>query len=232
MTGEVARGPRSLRLLHTSDHHLDGDAPRAERILDALVAGVRSADVDVVLVAGDLFDSNRVGDDLVVRTATAFAACRVPVIILPGNHDCYDETSVYLRFVDAAAPNVRILREDGMITLGREGLAVWGRPVVVHAPAFLPLDGLPARAGARWHVAVAHGDVRSDADERFRFPSSSPIFPSQLRDAAWDFLALGHWHVRSEVTAGAAPAWYSGAPTDSSPGLVVTLDPQRGAVID
>src|SRR5262245_5581855 len=62
---------RPLRMLHTADVHLDGDVgggpehqaahrERSRRVLSRIVDRALADAVDVVLIAGDLFDHNRV----------------------------------------------------------------------------------------------------------------------------------------------------------------------------
>ena len=85
-----------MRILHTSDWHL-GRTFHGERVLDALrgvlealVAAVAERGVDVVVVAGDVFDSTTPAaeafellDDLLVGLAEAGAR----VVVTSGNHD-------------------------------------------------------------------------------------------------------------------------------------------------
>ena len=65
--------------------------------------------------------------------------------------------------------------------------------------------------------------------ERQRPERSSPIFADEIRDAGWDYLALGHHHVRADVSQGGVAAYYAGAPVPeggaaSSEGAVLRVD--------
>src|SRR4051794_41933111 len=96
-----------LRLLHTADVHLgarhtdlgDQAAAQRERQFAAFVAAVDLAldeKVDIVLIAGDLFDSNTQPRRSVERVAaelTRLAAARIRTVIIPGTHDVYDRSS-------------------------------------------------------------------------------------------------------------------------------------------
>ena len=62
---------KSLTVVHTSDVHLDsrdtdaapdGFRSRAERAFSGVVDAARAEDADLLLIAGDLFDNNRVDD--------------------------------------------------------------------------------------------------------------------------------------------------------------------------
>jgi DNA repair exonuclease SbcCD nuclease subunit len=48
--------------------------------------------------------------------------------------------------------------------------------------------------------------------ERQRPERSSPIFADEIRDSGWDYVALGHQHVQTDVSQGRVLAFYSGAP--------------------
>ena len=71
---------RALRVLHTADVHLDGDsAGRPEvhaaqrRVFQRIVDQALAEQADLLLIAGDLFDHNRVPDDTEAPTSTAQA---------------------------------------------------------------------------------------------------------------------------------------------------------------
>ncbi|MCD7776814.1 MAG: metallophosphoesterase, partial [Firmicutes bacterium] len=92
----------TVKILHTGDVHLDSpfsglDPDRAaERkaelraAFDSLLSFVSQNGVDILLIAGDLFDSGFATHDTVELLKSGFA--RIPgcrVIISPGNHDPY-----------------------------------------------------------------------------------------------------------------------------------------------
>ena len=78
-----------------------------------------------------------------------------------------------------------------------------------HVPTFQPLAHLPRRDERRWSIAMGHGFFYP---ERQRPDRSSPIFADEIRDSGWDYLALGHHHVRTDVSQGRVAAHYPGAP--------------------
>ena len=80
---------RKLRLIHTSDTHFGDPAghPRAEEVLTTVVEAVRRLDGDMLLLAGDVFDNERVSDETVGWFVEQMALVDAPVIVLPGNHD-------------------------------------------------------------------------------------------------------------------------------------------------
>ncbi|GIW05316.1 MAG: hypothetical protein KatS3mg060_0121 [Dehalococcoidia bacterium] len=232
-----SNGARPVRVLHTSDIHLGSDySPElAKQALRAVVEAARSIRVDVLLLVGDVFDHNRVSDATVQFALDELARFAGPAVILPGNHDCYDERSVYHRpHFRARPPNVHLITSEENPALHFEDLDIelWGRPVVDHHPGFRPLRAAPPRARARWRIVLAHGHYEQPNAEPFR---SSPIWPDEIAATDCDYLALGHWDRMVDVSHGRVVARYSGAPyTGAGIGaaLLVTLHPQHGTVVD
>ena len=221
---------RPLRVLHAADLHLDGDAygnveqqaahrQRERRVFRQVLDRALADDVDLVLIAGDLFDHNRVSDDTVAFVRAELARVRQPVVLLPGNHDCLEPNGVHDRhdFTDGAS-HVHVIRTlDGEIVEFPElDAIVWGRGMQEHVPGFQPLAHIPPRDDTRWSLAMGHGFFYA---ERERPERSSPIFADQIRDSGWDYLALGHHHLQANVSQPGVAAWYAGAP-----GTVLRVD--------
>ena len=86
----------------------------------------REREVDAVLVAGDVFDSNAVKDETVRRTINAMEGFAGPWVLLPGNHDAALAESVWTRMkrwgtvenlVLATSREPIVLANGGMIVL-------------------------------------------------------------------------------------------------------------------
>ena len=208
MMADMPPSRRPLRVLHTADVHLDGDAHVFRRIVDRAIADA----VDLVLIAGDLFDNARVPDETVAFVRSELARVGRPVVILPGNHDALHASSVYdRRDFTTGVRDVHVIRGlDGeIVELPALDARVWGRGMEEHEPEFRPLANGPSRDGRRWCLAMGHGFFYP---ERQRPERSSPIFADEIRDAGCDYLALGHQHVQTDVSQGGVTAWYAGAP--------------------
>lgn len=194
--------------------------------------------VDLVLIAGDLFDHNRVADETVAFVYEELQRLRQPVVILPGNHDCLSTNAIYDRHdVTAGSDHVRVITELDGQTIEFPGLdlVIWGRAMEEHEPGFHPLAHLPSRDAGRWHIAMAHGFFYPERQPADR---SSPIFAEEIRDTGWDYVALGHQHVPTDVSQGTVVARYSGAPlidwrAEPTGGHValVDLSPERGVTV-
>ena len=136
-----------MRLLHTSDWHLGRsfhgvgmlDAQRA--FVDQLVAAVQRDGVDVVLIAGDVYDRALPGvdvvhllDDALVRLTAAGAK----VVLTSGNHDSAIRLGFASRLLERGGVHLRTRVEDlaqplllplGTDTAGKEAvLALYGIP--------------------------------------------------------------------------------------------------------
>ena len=138
----------SLTLLHTADVHLDNplhgmaEPPAAHRAFEAIIDHALDCRVDVFLIAGDLFDHNRVSDETVAFAQSQLRRLHCPAVILPGNHDCLHPNGIYRRHdFGAVCGNVRVITEpDGQaVTFPELDLVVWGRGMEAHEPGFHPL---------------------------------------------------------------------------------------------
>jgi DNA repair exonuclease SbcCD nuclease subunit len=246
----MSRPRRPLRVLHTADVHLESDGygdarqqalhqARGRRVLSRIVDRALSDEVDLVLIAGDLFDHNRVSDEAVDFVRAELARLRRPVVILPGNHDALYTNAIYDRHdLAAGIDHVRVVRRlnGEAFDIPELDAVVWGRAMEEHEPGFQPLAHLPGRADRRWHLAMAHGFFY---ESRQRPDRSSPIFADEIRDTGWDYLALGHQHVQTNVSQGGVVAYYAGAPVTDWSGadpvgsvLRIDLSPEHGIRVE
>lgn len=223
---------RPATVLHTADVHL-GNSVLEERAFARAIDAAIEADVDAVIVAGDLFDHARVPDELLAWTAKQLDRAERPVVLLVGNHDALHQGSVHHRFgvAERCARVILLDDPDGMtVEVPGTDVVVWGRAMVEHSPEFRPLAAAPPKPEDRWAVIAAHGLVQADEQPSHR---SSPILPSELADIDWDYVALGHNHVHQVVRDSPRPVIYPGSTADSKrgePGVVmVDFSPGTGA---
>src|SRR5207244_3396946 len=132
---------RPLRVLHTADVHLESDGygdtsqqaahrERERRTFRHIVDRALSDQVDLLLIAGDLFDHNRASDEAVEFVRRELARLRQPVVILPGNHDVLRSNAIYDRHdFTAGASHVHLIRQLNGETIDLPALdtVVWGR---------------------------------------------------------------------------------------------------------
>jgi DNA repair exonuclease SbcCD nuclease subunit len=215
-----------MKLIHTADVHLDasfaasGMPPaygnrRRQSLRDTFARILRRAaewPADAVLIAGDLFEHERVSRDTVAFLRQAFESVRpIPIFIAPGNHDPWVPSSPYA--TEPWPANVFIFNRAEWTDYALKNL-----PLTVHGFAFdgpdisrNPFGQLLVPRDGRVHVAVAHGS------ERNRQPAGKTAYaPFDARLAAPDgltYLALGHFHRVTRIEGDfTAHVYYSGAP--------------------
>jgi DNA repair exonuclease SbcCD nuclease subunit len=222
-----------LRLLHTADVHLGarhadlGEEASAQRerqfaAFQATIDLAIAEKVDLVLIAGDLFDSNTQPRRSVERVAAELkrlVAAKIRTVIIPGTHDVYDRSSVYRAYDLPALAGTG--PDDDFVTIltpERPDVVLSACDVVVHARVFStkraphsPLQDLAVTGDTRatWHVGLVHGAIaisgKTDADDVV-------ISRDEIGGSGLDYLALGHWHSAQQGTAAGVSYAYSGAP--------------------
>jgi DNA repair exonuclease SbcCD nuclease subunit len=248
-----------MRFLHTADwqlgmtrHFLAGEAqPRYSAARRDVVArlGALAAEVkaEFVVVSGDVFEHNQLAPQVISQSLEAMRAIKIPVYLLPGNHDPLDASSVYTSalFTAECPPNVVVLDQAGVHEV-RPGLQIVAAPWRSKAPtadvAASVLEGLSADGVIR--VLVAHGGVDMlDPDPG----KPSLIRLAALQDAlargAIHYVALGDKHSVTDVDS-SGRVWYPGSPevtnfddVEPDPGHVLVVDidetdPRRAVTVD
>lgn len=237
---------KPIKLVHTSDVHLDGRYTSdsegdfrnsAERAFAAVVTCTMDENADLLLIVGDLFDNNRVGEDDFDFVCRQLTRVSCPVVLLPGNHDVHDDASVWHRLeLASVGRHVHALLEHGgdRIEFNDLGTTVWGRAMAEHAPDNVPLHDVPNRQDHVWNIGLAHGQV---VPQRAGF-ASSQITHEEIRTSGFDYLALGHVHVWGDMSQGSTRACYPGSPVAayaSSNGghvAIATLCPEDGVDVE
>jgi DNA repair exonuclease SbcCD nuclease subunit len=197
-------------LVHSSDVHIDEN--RGTAGLEAVLATARALRPDVVLLAGDTFESNQLSAAVLDRAARLLAEADMPIVILPGNHDPALPDSVFLCGGITAIPNVHILgvTHDEAVCFPASDLEVWGH---AHRDYFdmAPLRG-PQPRSTRWQVAIAHGHYEPPETRANPLRPSWIFSDEEIAATGADYLALGHWDRPAPVGNGIVPAFYSGSP--------------------
>lgn len=221
-----------IRILHTADVHLGRRFPflrgkgseyrnQLLRTFEKIVDLAISEDVSLLLIAGDLFDTNRVHGITIGKVLSAFRKLEAPAIrvcILPGTHDAYDNDSVY-RFVQFP-PNVVVFTpEHSQETYKNLNLTVYGRVLDGKLLGKSPIKELPLTEQSEFHIGMAHCSVkRPGVIEN----EAMILDESEIAGSGLDYLALGHWHSFQDMSQGNTKACYCGSPEP------IDMD-QRGA---
>jgi DNA repair exonuclease SbcCD nuclease subunit len=222
---------KDIVVVHSSDLHLDHDYTARLHGGDgtAGLAGVLKAagDVgaDVVVLAGDTFESHRLPPELLDRAATVIAAAALPVVVLPGNHDPAVADAVYHHDALARVANLHVLgvTHEEAVQFPRIGLEVWGRAHRDYGD-MIPFATTRARS-TRWQIAVGHGHYVPVPDRSVRLRPSWLIGDREIAATQSDYVALGHWNRAVKVGNGTVAAYYSGSPEYAGTVNVVRLTP-------
>jgi exonuclease SbcD len=215
---------QALKILHTADVHLDLDGYVADphmgcyrqithQAFSTVIDLAIQENVDLLIIAGDLFDSNRPSGDAVEFAIQELRRAGRPIVMIPGNHDCLNAQSIYrqVKLPEACTNLLLISHPEGeRHHLPEHNLVLWGRGMVEHEPSYRPLGGIPRRQGNAWHIALGHGFFMEDDVPSYR---SSPIYAREIRASGWDYVALGHCHALQDVSQGPVTAYFSGAPS-------------------
>ncbi len=202
----------ALRVFLTSDLHLGmkfagyPDAPRAAlaearfTCLDRIVAAANDAHSDLLVIAGDLFETVNVARRDVTRAAQSLSGFHGRLsAILPGNHDFVaGDDELWRRFRDAAGDSVLLLdqpRPYPLVSYDLDACLYPGSCTAKHSAAnavgWVRASVRPP--GVRHHVGVAHGSLEGfspDMDGRYY-----PMRPQELLDTGVRVWLLGHTHV-------------------------------------
>ena len=221
---------RDIVVVHSSDLHLEAEPTAPEwggdgtRNLAMVLEAARRVEADLVLLAGDTFDSHRQPDDFIDCVAQMLAAAPVPIVLLPGNHDPIVTEAVYHR-LRAADGNLHVLgvtHDEALVFPGLD-LEVWGRAHRGYGD-MIPFEHVRARR-TRWQLAMAHGHYHPEPDRNTRLRPAWLIGDAELAATQSDYIALGHWNRAVGVGQAELRAYYSGSPDYAGTVNVVRFTP-------
>lgn len=212
-------GTGDIVLVHSSDIHVDtestaraygGDGNMGLRLV---LEAAQNLAADVVLLAGDTFEHNRLPLSILDQTTRILGDSGLEIVILPGNHDpANGGDAPYDRGGVADPENVHVLgvTQQAAIDFDQFDLEVWGHAHTSYAD-MEPLRA-PRMKEARWHIAMAHGHYTPVPDRAVRNKPSWLFGDDEIAATGADYVALGHWNTAVKVGDGAVPAYYSGSP--------------------
>ncbi len=226
-----------LRFVHTADVHL-GRSSQAfgtaasehrQRLIQAFercLACCRDYEAQLLIVAGDLFDSPRPPESTAqrVRSLLSNLPSQSPVVatvLIPGTHDSMAPGSLYERWLAEGLP-------DGVHLLSAEHptLNIPKLEVALHfaedAKMFQPNAQMPLNIGLLHGAVQIPGRVDED---------TVIVTADQIAGCGMDYLALGHWHSFGDYSQEGVVALYPGSPeivsmkqAEQGQVLVVDLD--------
>ncbi len=208
-----------IRFLHSSDLHLGkrfGQFPEALRnrltearhqSLHRLATAARQAGTNLILLAGDTFDSETPAPATIRQGLGAMGSeGDMTWVLIPGNHDSRAADELWALAAGHLPPNVTLAMAAEALTVA-PGVVVLPAPCTDRRPGRDLtgwMDGAPTPEGTV-RVGLAHGAVQEFGEDGAR----DVIDPDRARKAGLDYLALGDWHGQMRI---GARTWYSGTP--------------------
>ena len=214
-----------MKLLHVSDTHVgfaayhrvtpEGLNQREADFFDAFSRAIDVAlqrRVELVLHSGDLFDSVRPTNRAishVLHEARRLHDAGIPLVVISGNHEAprLRETGAVLRLLDFM-PGVHAVYKGRTEVIRIGDLAVHATPHAASPEALVEqLREVRPLPEARWNVATLHAGVLGVGDFRTG-EFNEQVVPQNELPQGMDYVALGHYHRRTEV---APRVWYAGS---------------------
>ena len=230
----------SIKILHAADLHMDSpfeglDPVRSAQrrreqreLFSTLPDLIKREGVQLVLLAGDLFDSGLCYYETSQSLPEVLEAMQVRVFIAPGNHDYYASSSPWSSI--SFPKNVTVFRSTAIqsVTLPDLGCRVWG--AAFNAPRCGGLlGGFTAPKSKLIELMVLHGDITPGSPYGL-------VTEGEIAVSGLDYLALGHLHGysglrRSGNTFWAYPGCMEGRGFDETGRKgVILADVEKGSV--
>ncbi|HSL71800.1 MAG TPA: DNA repair exonuclease [Longimicrobiales bacterium] len=191
----------------------------------------------VLLIAGDVFHTVRPSNAAIADAFRQFMRLRkalpgMPVVMIAGNHDSPRsvETGSILRLF-AEIPGVHVMDQAiGRVYFEDLDLSVTGMPHSTIAARELIPDPDP---DAGINVLMLHAELTGpQAEPKLGFTSEfggADLDADALRPERWDYIALGHHHVKTDF---ARNIWYAGAIERTSANIWKETEPKGFLTFD
>lgn len=160
---------------------------RGRQIWEAFAQAVEAAEkeqVDLVLIAGDLFHRQPLKKELKEANEILSRLTRAKVVIMAGNHDYLSPKSAYRTF--SWNENVFFFSSEQpkALSFPELGATVWGFSYEHREIRESRYDSIPKKSGGGIHILLGHG-----GDEKH-----IPLKIKSLQELEFDYIALGHIH--------------------------------------
>lgn len=215
------------KILHAADIHLDSPLQKLDSYEHAPVDQIRGASrralenmvnlaleesVDLVVIAGDLYDGDWNDQNtglFFVGEASKLVNAGIPLVVIRGNHDAENLMTSSLPLPENPDGSDIMMSADKVDLRVFEsiGLAVHGRSFQHRREMDNLALAYPKPLGGMFNLGLLHTSL-TGAEGHDPY---APCTPKQLADKHYDYWALGHIHQRGEHgLADAAPVVFSG----------------------
>ena len=196
----------TVKILHCADVHIGAaesflgplsKSRRAETLItfEKIISLARDKGVQIMLIAGDLFDSNNIEEGVILRVIDCFKSIpHIHIVYCAGNHDPMNLNSPFARYNNMLPENFHILPcFDMVVDIADLGVKVYGRSFEEVYTKSTPSFSIAADENSI-NIMCLHGDLGASADTKY-----NPISSEFIAESGMDYIALGHIHKRSEV---------------------------------
>lgn len=194
----------SVKILHCADIHIGAaesflgaraDSRRYETVLtfERIIDTAVNAGVDVVAVAGDLFDSNTADARLYRPVLEKIASVPdIKVLFAAGNHDPLLSSSPFLKNKNPG--NLYVFPEhDHCFTFDDIKLRAYGRSFGNVYMQGEQSFGITPPDDEYVNLMVLHGELTGDISSQY-----NAVTAEFIKNSGMDYIALGHIHKRTE----------------------------------
>ena len=220
----------SLSILHFADLHLDASFSKSllppqvanecreqlRKTLSNLVDLAKDRHADVVTIAGDLFDRDRLNTDTAAFIVQQLGRLHpIPVFIAPGNRDPADAKSIYQRGRWPENVNIALSHNLTEWPLSAD-FSLWAAAHLTRHDRinFLEKFQAPLRSAGESRgtaILLLHGKLSSEPAPTDR-DSGTQLFLGDVRNAGFALALLGHWHTPEQRRESGVIAVYPGSP--------------------
>ena len=194
----------SVKILHCADIHIGAaesflgaraDSRRYETVLtfERIIDTAVNAGVDVVAVAGDLFDSNTADARLYRPVLEKIASVPdIKILFAAGNHDPLLSSSPFLKNKNPG--NLYVFPEhDHCFTFDDIKLRAYGRSFGNVYMQGEQSFGITPPDDEYVNLMVLHGELTGDLSSQY-----NAVTAEFIKNSGMDYIALGHIHKRTE----------------------------------
>lgn len=209
----------NLKFVHTGDLHIGSlftstpDVAESRRT-DLMMALRKTVEItntrksDVLLIAGDLFDSLKVEADILTETKDILSSCECEVYISPGNHDPATPDSCYA-LGEVWPENVHIFRGGfECMEIPDKNACVWGAAFTRSFQLDTLLENVKLD-DSKINFLLLHGEVYASGEPESKY---DPISLDSIRSMGFEYAALGHRHKYEHHAFGDRNYAYCGVP--------------------
>lgn len=216
----------AIRVAHFADTHLgyralnkiDPETERNQRSVDIELAFERAIDgileqkPDLVVHAGDVFHHTRPtwhAMRVFVRQMRRLEEAKIPVVVITGNHDSprLRTGGTVFSVLELALPSIDFVTEYEAKRVRFPNLGVTVHAIPHGALSLSLYDPVSYTESGVRNILLLHGLIPG-MDDIARYEPGTEEITETLLDAAFEYIALGHYHIQTRPRPN---AWYAGS---------------------